>query len=95
MIGMHFCHVSPDPQNPDRGLIKIGTVKSALGGSRYLLEFQGKNYNFSNVFSSENLEGFAFFNTAAERQQFIAELLASKTPATAVTEDPPAPAVVQ
>ena len=89
MIGMHFCHISPDQQNPGRGLIKTGTVKAAVGVGRWLLEFQGKNYNFSNVFSSENLEGFAFFNTVGERQQFIAELLASKTPLPALEPVPP------
>jgi hypothetical protein len=80
MQGYYFVHISADPQVPGRNLIKQGSVKAAVGVGRWLLEFQGKNYNFSNVFSAENLEGFAFFETPAARNAFIADLLAQNAP---------------
>jgi hypothetical protein len=80
MQGMKFAHISPDPKTPGRALIKVGTVKAAVGVGRWLLEFDGKNYCFSNVFSSEQLEGFAFFNDVAARNAFIADLLAQNAP---------------
>ena len=80
MIGMFFAHIAPDPRTPGRMLIKQGTVKAAVGVGRWLLSFQGKGYNFSNVFSAEALDGFAFFDTVAERQAFIADLLAANAP---------------
>ena len=98
MLGMYFAHVSPDPKVPGRMLIKQGSVKAAVGVGRWMLSFVGKNYNFSNVFSAENLEGFAFFDTPQERAAFIADLLASNAlpdPGAGVTEAAPEPASVQ
>ena len=96
MLNMLFCHISPDPTTPGRMLIKTGSVKAAVGVGRWLLEFQGKNYAFANVFSAEALEGFAFFNTAAERQAFIADLMASNAaPEIPLIAETPAPVAVQ
>lgn len=101
MQGQFFVHVGADPRGAEgRMLIKSGVVKSQVGAGHWLLEFNAKGYNFSNVLRAEQLESFAFFNTAGARDAFIAELVASNTPAPApalpeVTEEPPAPAVVQ
>lgn len=93
MQGQYFAHISPNPRGPEGAmLIKVGQVKAAVGVGRWLLSFQGKNYNFSNVFSAEALDGFAFFDTAEDRQKFISDLIASNTP---VTEAAPAEAVAQ
>jgi hypothetical protein len=69
LLFVHMQEVAPGAVN-----VRTGTVKQQVGAERYLLEFNGANYRFSNVFSSEQLERFAFFNTDAERQQFLAEL---------------------
>jgi hypothetical protein len=94
MLGLFFVNISPDPRAEGRLLIKTGLVKSQVGADRYLLEFNGKGYNFSNVFRAEQLESFAFFNTPAARAAFIEELVSSNAPPTPapVTEAPPAPA---
>jgi hypothetical protein len=91
MIGQFFAHIGPDPRASDgsRMLIKTGVVKSQIGADRWLLEFNAKGYNFSNVLTAAQLESFVFFNTQAIREQFIAELIASNAPAP-VTEAPPA-----
>jgi hypothetical protein len=81
MQGMKFAHVSQNPKAlAGNMMIKIGTVKAAVGVGRWLLEFQGKGYLFSNVFPAEALDGFAFFDTVAARDAFISELIASNQP---------------
>jgi hypothetical protein len=82
--GLYFAHFMPDPAQPNRINVRSGVVKELVGADRFLLEFHGSNYNFSNVFNAEQLEKFAFFNTQSECQEFIKELLqrpaASETP---------------
>jgi hypothetical protein len=103
MQGLLFVHISPDATcaagAAGRMLIKTGIVKSAVGADRWLLEFNGKGYNFSNVFRSEQLEQFAFFNTPGARDAFIADLIASNIPQQGPTPseiplivEPPVPA---
>jgi hypothetical protein len=94
MQGMFFAHISPDPKGvPGRMLIKQGKVRAAVGVGRWLLEFHGRGYNFANVFSAEALENFAFFNSEAERNSFIAELVSANTPgeqtSQVIAESPP------
>jgi hypothetical protein len=71
--------------------IRTGTVKQQVGAERWLLEFNGANYRFSNVFNAEQLERFAFFNTDAERQQFLTELQESRSAHPGIEIAPPAP----
>jgi hypothetical protein len=102
MLGMFFVHIAPGGDGSGQMLVKTGIVKSAVGADRWLLEFTGKGFNFSNVFRSEQLEQFAFFNTPAARQAFITELMTANTPSSLpiapngeiprLTEEPPAPA---
>ena len=79
MLGLFFAHISPANGDTSHMLIKTGVVKAQVGAERWLLEFNAKGYNFSNVFRAEQLESFAFFNTLATRDQFIAELIAANT----------------
>lgn len=91
LLFVHLQEVGPGAMN-----IRTGIVKSQLGNSdRYLLEFQGANYRFANVFSSEQLERFAFFNTQAEQAAFIAELQAGMQGAQSKTDDAAPPAGVK
>lgn len=74
MKGLFFVHI----QQADNDVMNIrtGVVKQQVGNDRWLLQFKGKNYLFSNVFNSEQLERFAFFDTPIAQQAFIDELLA-------------------
>lgn len=91
MKGQLFVHMQEIA--PEKINLRTGFVKQQLGADHFLLEFTGAAYRFSNVFSASQLARFAFFNTEAERQQFLTELQAqSKTPDPGVTVDPPAAA---
>lgn len=74
MIGLHFVHFNEDA--PGRLNVRTGTVKQKVGDKHYLLEFQGRDYRFSNIFSAEKLEAFAFFATPEEQEAFLTELKA-------------------
>jgi hypothetical protein len=92
MKGLLFALITPDPLIKGRINIKTGVVKSAVGADRFLLEFEGNNFRWSNVFSSEQLERFAFFLTKPEQQAFIAEIIGQHTvspPAPVIEEDHP------
>jgi hypothetical protein len=78
MRGQHFVFIENTPTGRN---FRTGIVKQAVGAERFLLEFQGKGYHFSNVLNSEQLERFAFFNTPAERDAFIAEVIDQLKPA--------------
>jgi hypothetical protein len=88
MIGQFFAAIAKDPRGPEgRMLIKIGVVKSAVGADKYLVQFEAKGYNFSNIIPADQMGSFAFFDTKEARQIFISELLAQNTmEATAPTE---------
>jgi hypothetical protein len=87
MQGLFFSHITPDPNNPQRMLIKSGVVKSAVGPDRWLLEFEARGYNFSNILPAAALENFAFFETREARATFIRELVAANTKAEPPAED--------
>jgi hypothetical protein len=80
MIGQFFAAIAKDPRGPEgRMLIKIGVVKSAVGADKYLVQFEAKGYNFSNIIPADQMGSFAFFDTKEARQIFINELLAQNT----------------
>ena len=63
------------PQKTPEGVnIRTGVVKHSVGTEHWLLQFHGPNYNFSNVFTAEQLTKFAFFDTAEAQQAFINDL---------------------
>ena len=99
MKGLFFALIAPDPLVKGRINIKTGVVKAAVGTDRFLLEFNGNNFRWSNVFSSEQLERFAFFITEKEQQAFIAEIIGQHTvsPPTPPSseEEPPRPPTTQ
>lgn len=67
-------------EGDNRTNIRTGVVKQAVGADRWLLQFKGKDFGFSNVFSSEQLEKFVFFDTESAQQAFINELLPKDLP---------------
>lgn len=76
MKGQFFAHIVPDPKQDGRINVRIGTVKSEVGPGSWLLEFvSGSGYRFSNVFSAEQLQQFAFFNSAPERTAFLKDIM--------------------
>jgi hypothetical protein len=96
MQGQFFTVITPDPNTPGRLLIKLGVVKKELGDSLVLC-FQAKGYNFTNIVKADKLTNFAFFDTAADRQTFLRELVSQQTPTAAApspegstAESPPA-----
>lgn len=96
MQGSFFVNIARDPRVDGRMLIKSGVVKAQLVPGRYLLEFQGNGYRFSNVLGAEQLSNFAFFDTVEAREQFIAELTAAppesaEGPASPSSEPPARP----
>jgi|GEM_PF-4836273 len=63
------------PQKTPEGVnIRTGVVKHSVGTEHWLLQFHGPNYNFSNVFTAEQLTKFAFFDTREAQDAFIADL---------------------
>jgi len=96
MKGLFFVHLSENPEVPRQVNIRTGIVKDKVGSERWLLEFDSQGRKFANVFSAEQLERFAFFNSAADRAGFLDELIASQTRAAQpeaplVPMEPPAP----
>jgi hypothetical protein len=89
MKGMFFAHLGPDSDQPGRVNIRTGHVKQAVGADRYLLEFKGKNYRFAQVFNSEQLQAFSFFDTEAGLEAFIAEIMASSVKAGPPADEAP------
>jgi hypothetical protein len=85
MKGQLFVHFLPDQNIKGRINVKTGVVQQELANGHYLLRFDGKTFRASNVFSTDKLQAFAFFETDEERTQFINELLAANQP---VTSDP-------
>ena len=74
--GKFFLHISPPSPATGKRSVRIGVVLDRLGEAHYLLEFRAPNasHRFSNVFSVEQLQQFAFFETPAERQAFLDDL---------------------
>jgi hypothetical protein len=79
MQGNFFTVITPDQNQPGRLLIKLGVVVKELGDS-LVLRFHAKDYTFTNIIKADKLSNFAFFDTAAERQAFLLELVAGTTP---------------
>ena len=77
MKGLFFAFIENRPQGLN---VRTGVVKEQVGTERWLLEFTGQNYRFSNVVSAEHLEKFAFFATLDERQAFLADLAQQHMP---------------
>ena len=75
MLGKFFAVVQPNPQKPNSFIIRRGVVEKPVG-ENWLLSFNGTTYDYEMVLSANTLQGFAFFNTEAERQLFIDELTA-------------------
>lgn len=82
---IHMQEVGPEAIN-----IRTGVVKQQIGAERWLLEFNGAKYRFSNIFSAEQLERFVFFNTKAEQDEFLADLQAQNTPPPGAQSNTPA-----
>ena len=74
LVGQYFAFFRPDANG--RVNLRTGKVVQQIG-DRHRLEFDGK-INFSNVFSPQQLESFAFFKTEPDLQAFIEDLLAQQ-----------------
>jgi len=84
LVGQFFAFFRPDAN----GVMQIRTGKVVQQiGDRHRLEFDGK-INFSNVFSPQQLESFAFFKKHADMQAFLDDLTAPKE-ANIPTASPP------
>jgi hypothetical protein len=85
--GLVFAHIARDQQVEGRFNIRTGIVKAAVGNSHWLLEFKGKAFKFANVLSCDDLASFQFFNTEAELQAFVAEIISANQPEPPVTPE--------
>lgn len=94
MKGLTFVELQQDPNTAGRVNIRSGTVKQAIGPNHWLLEFKGSRFRFSNVYSADDLSRFQFFNTEAEANLFIGELVSKMAPPEATPVAPLAPAGV-
>lgn len=84
MKGQFFAHVSVDPQNSNRRLVRRGQVIGPVGDKHHLLSFIGKGFRFSNVLATEQLTEFAFFDTMQDLNAWVEDLFPPPPP-------PPAP----
>lgn len=75
LVGQFFAFMRPD----DSGRVNIRTGKVVQQiGDRHRLEFDG-TINFSNVFSPQQLESFAFFKTRGDLSAFIDDLVSQQS----------------
>jgi hypothetical protein len=72
MRGQFFVHMQQLKEGPIN--LRTGFVKAQLGPANFLLHFDGSTFPFSNVFTAEQLGPFVFFDTEADRLQFLTEL---------------------
>ena len=74
LVGQYFAFFRPDANG--RVNLRTGKVVQQIG-DRHRLEFDGK-INFSNVFSPQQLESFAFFKKESDLQAFIEDLMSQQ-----------------
>jgi hypothetical protein len=60
----------------NRANIQTGVVEAELGGSHLLLNFDGNKFRYKRTVPMSQLEAFSFFDTQAEQQLAVSELLA-------------------
>jgi len=76
MKGLYFIAIIPRGQSAN---IQTGVVEAELGGTHLLLAFDGSKFGYKRTVPIAQLEAFSFFNTKAEQQLAVDELLAQNS----------------